>query len=254
MREHIIAYGYSDGFLEDLSNFSGNVINEWSSNEAIALRKDDLTWDRDDDFSDYIQDKLRNNEELVVNLGSFEETDTRYRFDELCNHSDELTGVIEAESPGGDIRKYTTTVYGGFDLSIDFKLFRSKDPHITGFEPISMSSVETMMSMDFCEDRILDDSRYPTGRRMLVWSDIMAKRFDIECEAMGTIHWGENADTEAGFDGFVIRDATDEVDEFIRNTWFEDSNGLFMEPHEYDMYKSDNMEILDSSVIRMWWD
>jgi|APHM01.1.fsa_nt_gi hypothetical protein len=131
MREHIMAYGYPDGFLEEIRGFNGNIVKEWSGNEAIALRKGILGWDGDDEFSDYIQDQLRANQDLVVNMGSFEETNTRYRFDNLCDYSDDLTEVIRSESPGGDIRKYTTNIYGGFDSSIDFKLFRSKDPHIT---------------------------------------------------------------------------------------------------------------------------
>lgn len=253
MRDHLIVYKYPKGLIDELRDFHSHVVATWSDGETLMKREGDMDWSSDNEFRDFIREKLGENKNFIANIGSFEETDTKIKFGDICDHSDALTNVMEEESPGGDIRKYTTDIYGGFDTSIDFKLFKSKDSKITGFEPISMKSVERIMSMDFCNDELMRDSRYPTPRRILIWSDLLTERFDVKCGAMGAIHWRSD-DIRAGFDGFTIYGASDRVDQFIRSSWFTEDNGVFMSPHEYDVYEPGNIDFLDRSVVRMWWD
>lgn len=253
MRDHLIIYKYPTGLIDELRDFHSNIVATWSDGETLMKREGDVGWHGNKDIRHFIRKKLRENDDFIASMGSFEETDTRVEFDDICDYSDTLTDIMKEESPGGDIRKYTTDIYGGFETSINFNLFKSKESTITGFEPISMNSVERMMSMDFCNNDLMRDSRYPTPRKILVWSDLLTERFDVKCGATGAIHWRDD-DIRAGFDGFAIYGPDDQVDQFIRSSWFTEDNGVFMCPHEYDMYEPDDIDFLDRSIIRMWWD
>lgn len=172
----------------------------------------------------------------------------------------DIADVIARESPGGDIRKYANTLYGGCPYSFDIGTMRSSKMQITGFDPFSMKSIEEMLEMGYLESGMFRDTeiRYPSAERVLEWSRRVDDRWGLDCAGIGAIHcqWGyDSSEVQAGLDGFVIYDADEEVKKWADAKWGIDNPQFpFMRPDEFDLRMVENVDYVDRSRIRMWWD
>lgn len=270
MTAQLLAYNPNDVFTDYITD----VATPFASWDDETLY--DLTFDPYDNreldrvFRDWISETThetsliarRQNFESFVELlddpSEFNIREDRVFFEDL-RYGDSVSDIVKRESPGGDIRKYINTTYGS-TFAIDFSMFRSLAVQITGFEPMTMGSVEELITRNICEEE-WDNPQYPPAGRILDWADLVNDEFGLECGGMGSLRFGAD-EIRGGFDGFVIYGADEEVKQWCDERWravdsWSDRDQLeypFMYPDEYELYDCSDFNLDADSVIRMWWD
>lgn len=190
-----------------------------------------------------------------------DEQDELLSLDDITPETQDANRIIESECAGGDIRKYLTSGYGGCRFSVDFSVGGTKKVRQTSMNPLSMSGVHQLAYKGIAEntgplsqEKIL----YPSARRLLLWSSSVQEQWDVECGALGAIHFKSDGTARAGFDGFVIYNATEEIKDWCDERWTKTSGGEvsppFMQPDEYRLITCDESPENCSPMIRMWWD
>jgi len=267
MSDHIIVFEPDEDVINKLFEY-GNLVSTWDNGEKELLFELDNnlyserelnSWLREksqDDFNMVIS-KISSKSEIYEWLDSDKEYENRLNIDDFIPEHSEMCEIINEESPGGDIRKYMNTIYGGQKFSINFSLFNSQDITITGMEPMSMFTVQKLFDKEFVDTSAYKGEKlyYPPAKRILEWSNIVEERWNLECGARGSFHNPYGTDTvELGFNGFVIYDADEEVKQWCNERWNSEEIAYpFMCPDEYDLLLESEKSI-PRSAIRMWWD
>lgn len=248
---HLFAYQPTVAFDARIDEF-GTLVTDWDDERLYELDVGPF----DDEFNDWIRTQTCETELIARSrdIGAYGSTDDQLTFSDIRPDLP-VTEVVEQENPGGDIRKYLNSLYGGVDASIDFALFRTTEPRITGFEPLSMEAVETLRESGYGESGIPADARYPTAEQVLDWATRTTAAFDaVNCGALGSLHLTDN-DIRVGVNGFVIYDADAEVVSWAEDKWLADApSSPFLQPSEFHMYEMGETPFGFGSVIRMWWD
>ena len=269
MTEYIFVYRPTKSILDKFKKKSIEIVDSrsfGSYNEYIFQLE--YKFSNLDEFQSWLREELYTNALKTV-VSNYNYT-KRGWISDTFEITDEVTiediiddkpvcDLIQDKTSGGDIRKYTSSFYGGVSrCSIDFKLYRSRDTQITGMEPIRMNQIQKLIDLDICSNHIKTDNPiYPPAGNILEWSKKVNDKWGLECGALGSIHISgeDRLDIEMGFDGFVIYDADREVKNWCDKRWARTNheNSVFMRPSEYT-YRSKEDEMIPRSVIRMWWD
>lgn len=247
MVQYLFAYRQPSEFTARIDDFA-TPVTTWDDEVLYKL-----TVDRnDDEYNDWMRDLVNDTELIARQRRVVDYPDKRMFFEDLRPDSP-VHDIVKRETPGGDIRKYTNDIYGGVDITISCKLFRTLDKQITGFEPLSMESAEELIDLGICHEDWDETHRYPSAGRILRWADIVDDEFGLDCGGMGNLHFGSD-EVDGGFNGFVIYEADEEVKEWAEEQWSSDPDDPFMRPSEFDFYDCSDYGISADSVLRMWWD
>lgn len=253
MSEHVIIYNPEDVQLERFHEFF-TPISKWG-NEIIA-EVDVVSEEKVEEMKEWLRSWTFSTD-IVARLLDIEKPEQRVLFRDLYPNSN-ITDIIERETPGGDIRKYTTDLYGGIDKSIKFDAGWSQHiEHTVAFEPILMKSLSELVDRDVAKPGRESGQHYPTGSEILSWADRVTNEFgQTYCGAIGAFHFKEGI-AEAECTGFVIYGADEEIMDWANEIWFkqEDTNMRYP-PSEFDMISKDEDEYSPpkADLIRMWWD
>jgi hypothetical protein len=247
MTEYILIYNPEDVQLDRIHNFMDPITTQ--GNEIIAK----LTTNQSDDLLDWLREWTYETR-IVAAITNIEDPSRFYRFEDIYPNSD-ICKIIEKESPGGDIRKYTSDIYGGVNESITFDVCRSqKVEYITGFEPLSMHSTEFFVEKSIFETHQGPDLSYPTGKEILEWAEKVKNKFpQTYCGTIGSIHF-RNDEITGGCTGFIIYNVDKEILEWAEKVWMEEEEtNMKYSPSEFNKQSVDNSPT-NSNYIRMWWD
>lgn len=274
--EHLIVYRPTEEIINRILN-RATLVEEWTGDgdkREILFEMDDSI-SREKDLRDFLYEQInKENPETVIGTSypseSAEWIDSetslrdRLTIHDLLPNEPEVADVIYQESRGGDIRKYVNTLYGQ-KFSIDFKLARSQKINITGMEPMTPESMRTLLDIGVVEKGLYryENPQYPPAERILLWDELVNKEWGLETGGMGSIHipYRDHRDISAGFDGFVIYDADQQVKNWCDQRWNavdswsnrDELDFPFMYPDEYDL-RLDSEKWVTRSAIRMWWD
>lgn len=272
--EYLHAYRAPDEVLDRLSDH-GDRFATWETDDGteVVFDMDDLLHNKQD-LRSWLSEKTHKEYlDMVVTPSRPSEVSEWIRTDKTVTdyltvydlvpeaHHD-VADLIAEESPGGDIRKYTSSLYGPL-FSFSFGLAKSRKVTITGMEPFTMETVEQLLDLGVAHEGMYRDEqpRYPPAERLLEWADRVDDAWGLECGALGEIHFETGESVSAGFDGFVIYDADEDVKEWCDERWdavdsWSNRDQLefpFMYPDEYDL-RTDDEEWVTQTAIRMWWD
>lgn len=248
MRNHIIAYNYTPNFMNDIANYT-TVCHDFRTEIILEINEDYIT---DSKIEEIIYEHTTQSD-MVASICNINDINEQVYLYDLCPLDE--AREIGKESEGGDIRKYLHQISLGYDYNIRVDTDRSNKPKTTGFEPISTKTVRTLIDYNVYKDVMSLNGHYPSVGRLLIWSDFVSEKFDLDCGIIGDFMIDEppNPTIEATADGFVIYNATDNIFKWIKNNW-KNNTDLFMRPDELDFVKDVNKNISANSYIRLWWD
>lgn len=239
-------------FELDESLYTNRGLEEWLTHHTHYVNQDMIVQEtRPDQTAEWVQSNKDVQDRLTIH-------------DLVYTGQDEVADVISSMSPGGDIRKYLTAHSVSRRFSIEFRHLGTRDVAITGMEDISMDSVQKFLDLGICDDNMYEGKhpQYPPAPRILEWSDRVDDEWGLDCGAIGSISFPrEDRDIVAGFDGFIIHGADQEVKDWCDERWAgvdswtnRDELGFpWMYPDEYNLQFTGN-EYSFESIIRMWWD
>lgn len=251
------------------SRVNGTKITSWGSgNDFEVLYKLDETIRDNRDFRDWLQTKIYETDMIVreCRLGETEEwflTDKdltdRISIHDICS-DDIICDIVESETPGGDIRKYTNTITGGCMFNLKFSLYYTANISITGLEPFSMESINKLIDYGILTDEYSSDPTadiYPSGGRILEWNQQITDEFDVTCGASGSLsfrwRW-EKGTFQCGTDGFIVYGVDEDVKQWCDEHWINNPSTPFMNPDEYHLYDPSDDDWVSTPTLRMWWD
>lgn len=276
-QKFLFLYRPSDEAVDRVSR-NGTIIEEWdegTDNHELLFELDESLYNNDN-LRDWLSEQTHKvNLDMVVQetrpnqTAEWIQSDRTVR-DRLTIHDlvydgqEEVADIISDISPGGDIRKYLTAHSLSRRFSIEFGLSRTRDITITGMDPLSMDGVQRFMDVGICDADVYKDQHphYPSAQRILEWANRVDGAWGLECGAIGSISFPwKDRDIEAGFDGFCIFEADEEVKEWCDDRWSAVDSWAYREqleypwmyPDEYDL-RFDTEEWCPHTAIRMWWD
>lgn len=253
MNDYVILYNPEDVQLEKFHEFF-TPVSKWG--DEIIAEIDVVKEEEIDEMEEWLRGWTFSTGIVARLFREIEEPEQHHLFEDLYPRSD-VTDIIQEETPGGDIRKYTTDLYGGVDLSIKFDVGWSQNiRHTTAFEPISMDSVSELVDREIVETGRGSDQYYPTGSEVLSWADRVTDEFpQAYCGAIGSFHFTDG-EAEAGCTGFVIYNASEEIMNWAREIWVEEEDtNMKYPPSEFDLRTEDeDYSPPNADLIRMWWD
>jgi hypothetical protein len=234
MSKNLIVYNPEDVKLHRIHEFA-TPVSSWGNEIITDL---DIKYSNEE-LKDWLED-LTWKTKIVANITDLEDPDNQHLFRDIYPRSP-IKKIIEKESPGGDIRKYTTDLYGGVDRSIKFDLkLSSYTLYTTGFEPISIHSLQKLVNKGICRSEKPKNQHYPTAGEILDWSSRVCGRYpSAECGAIGAFHF-DDREVTVGLTGFVIYGADEQMKDWVEKEWIEEENiNMKYAPSEFDFRKSD---------------
>jgi len=174
MSDYIIAYNPNDEVIDRLID-NGKLVAEWGDNtdeELLFKLRNSLFNEKE--LRHFLTEQTYNNLNMVISeINSKSEIlewiESHKTFEDCLDITDFLPenkqnvcDIINKESLGGDIRKYMSSLYGGQKFSINFSLFRSRDISITSMEPMSVSSIQSLLDEGIAEEGLYKGENYIT--------------------------------------------------------------------------------------------
>lgn len=276
---HVVVYNPRTEVVDRILQKDASVVSEWKVNgvdEILFELKGGLFCHRD--LENWLRQKTHKEyTDMVVGTSKDEEVsdwiqtaktlEDKIELVDLIPTEKEVVDSLDGEYEGGDIRKYLYSNYGGCEFTIRVNLQATRHCTITGFEPLSMNTLKSLVNIGMVSDQkpelVSGHPHYPSARRILRWASIVDEAWDVNCGAIGNLHFSPNRDEDAGagFDGFVIYDADGQIKSWCDDRWYdvdswsdrEELEFPYMYPSEYDLRTSDSEYVLEDT-IRMWWD
>lgn len=273
---HLLLYQPTTTAINHAENH-GELQAEWTNNNTTELLYElDAPFYNNSPLRDALREELQSDNDMVANSSRpsqireiIESEKTVYDQliieDFLPNHHPELREILTTISPGGDLRKYIDTIYGK-RFTINFGLGRSKDTTITAMEPFPTEYIQPLIDLNVASDDYQENSYpyYPEPKRILKWTDLVQDEWGLECAGNATMIFPRDVSElpKLVFDGFIIFDAEEPVNDWCNKRWlavdsYADKEQLlpFMLPDEYNFYKtSETDSSIPRNAIRMWWD
>lgn len=257
MTKHLLALDPTDEFHTHITSEYADHITTFNPDEENehVYKLHDLSRDQRNTLDDYLFNSsvLSAKTELdIPNRIQSSDPPTQRSITALTTNTT-LQEIILNETPGGDIRKYTTDMYGiDNSQAIDCDVSRSCKPMICGFEPLTMDSIELAYKNDLTNTNNPSSPRYPPAARILEWSNRVSAQLKLEARAIGTIHLDKET---IGFTGFCIIDADEHAKDWADKRWFNPTpDNIYMHPDEYSLDDYSDSPTDYDSILRMWWD